>query len=139
MNSIMYRPGFLGFDVFDDFFRDAAKWNNALNKSTSGYPVTDIYTGEDGSTIVEFALAGFRKEDLKIDVQPEKRTITVSASSSSGNDSVRRIAKRSFTKTLVNYDNNLDLSAVKAKFEDGLLTVTVPKQQVAQPISVEIV
>ena len=139
MNSIMYRPGFLGFDVFDDFFRDAAKWNNALNKSTSGYPVTDIYTGEDGSTIVEFALAGFRKEDLKIDVQPEKRTITVSASSSNGNDSVRRIAKRSFTKTLVNYDNNLDLSAVKAKFEDGLLTVTVPKQQVAQPISVEIV
>lgn len=139
MNSIMYRPGFLGFDVFDDFFRDAAKWNNALNKSTSGYPVTDIYTGEDGSTIVEFALAGFRKEDLKIDVQPEKRTITVSASSSNGNDSVRRIAKRSFTKTLVNYDNNLDLSAVKAKFEDGLLTVTVPKQQAAQPISVEIV
>ena len=136
------RPGLLGRGVFDDvfegFFNDS--FPNLLRKSTTGYPVADIYRGEDGSTVMEFALAGFSKNELSIDIQPDKRSVTVRAVSGSdeGESDVRRIARRSFEKTYVNYDNNLDLSSASAAFENGLLTVTVPQRPEVKALQVKI-
>jgi len=136
-----YHPSLLGSrvfdDVFDSFFTDFPKH---LRQSTSGYPVADIYRDGDGNTVMEFALAGFAKDELSIDVQPEKRSITVSASAGEedGTASGRRIARRSFHKTYVNYDNNLDLSNACATFENGLLSVKVPQSAAAQPLTIDI-
>ena len=88
---------------------------------------------------MEFALAGFSRSELSIDVQPERRSITVSAQSADGEyEGSRRIARRSFTKTYVNYDDNLDLGRAEARFENGLLTVTVPARPEIQPLNIEI-
>lgn len=135
-----YRPGLLGRtvfdDVFDNFFTD---FPQHLRRSTEGYPVADIYRDGDGNTVMEFALAGFAKEDLTIEVKPEKRSITVSASSEEKSDSSgRRIARRSFQKTYVNYDDNLDLTGAVAEFENGLLAVTVPTRPEVKPVSIKI-
>ena len=134
-----YRPGLLGRtvfdDVFDNFFMD---FPQHLKRSTSGYPVADIYRNDVGDTIMEFALAGFSKGDLSIEVKPEKRSITVSANSENSGDDSRRIARRSFQKTYVNYDDNLDLSLVEASFENGLLTVTVPTRPEVKPLAIDI-
>ena len=71
-------PSLLGRSVFDDvfenFFTDFPKHHR---KSVQGYPVADIYRDEEGSTVMEFALAGFSREELSICVQPDKRSITV--------------------------------------------------------------
>ena len=136
-----FRPGLLGSrvfdDVFDNFFVDFPRH---LKQSTQGYPVADIYRDDNGSTIMEFALAGFGKDELSIDIRPDKRSITVSANSSVEEDtqSSRRIARRNFTKTYVNYDDNLDLVGTQANFENGLLTVTVPPRAEVKPVSVTI-
>lgn len=134
------RPSLLGRSVLDDLFGDGFfnEFPAYLRQSTQGYPVADIYRGEDGSTIMEFALAGFRKEDLIVEISPEKRSITIAAGSGAEKQSERRIARRSFTKTFVNYDNNLDLSEAIAVFEDGLLTVKVPPRPEVQPITIKI-
>jgi HSP20 family protein len=137
------RPSLLGNSVFDSFFNDFFAddaFPTHLTKTTSGYPVADIYQGEDGSTILEFALAGFGRSELTVDVKPDRRSITVSAESSDMNEDVhsRRIARRAFTKTYVNYDDNLDLSQAEARFENGLLTVTVPRMPETQAVSIEI-
>jgi HSP20 family protein len=132
-------PSLLGGSIFDDFFNDFFQDMGALQRKTvSGYPVADIFTNEDGSTVMEFALAGFSKEDLTVDVKPEKHSITVSANVAEGEDNNRRIARRAFTKTYVNYDNNLDLASSSASFENGLLTITVPRKAEVQPVSIEI-
>ena len=136
-----FRPGLLGRGVFDDVFDNFINdFPQHIKRSTQGYPVADIYTAEDGSTIMEFALAGFSKEDLNIEVKPEKRSITVSASTGVDEESVsgRRIARRNFQKTYINYDDNLDLSSLSAAFENGLLTVKVPKRPEVQPVTIEI-
>ena len=136
-----FRPGLLGRSVFDDVFDNFINdFPQHIKRSTQGYPVADIYTADDGSTIMEFALAGFSKEDLDIEVKPEKRSITVSASTGVDEESVsgRRIARRNFQKTYINYDDNLDLSSLSAAFENGLLTVTVPKRPEVQPVTIEI-
>ena len=140
-----FRPGLLGRtvfdDVFDNFFNESA-FPTLMKKTISGYPVADIYRNDDGDTVMEFALAGFKKEDLSIDIRPDKRSITVRASSGSsegdGTETTRRIARRSFEKTFVNYDDNLSLATATAVFENGLLTVIVPTRQEVKPISVDI-
>jgi HSP20 family molecular chaperone IbpA len=137
-SSLLYKPGFIGFEILNDMFRDAVWYDSALKQTTQGYPVADIYESNDGSTLIEFALAGFKKEDLRVEVQSEKRTVTVAASSSSEGAENRRIARRAFTKSYINYDNSLDFAAVTAKFEDGLLTIRLPKRNEEKPKSVVI-
>ena len=133
------RTSLLGYHVFDDFFNAFIDdWVRLQNKTVQGYPVCDIYRNEEASTMLEFALAGFQKEDLTIAVRPEKRSITVSAKSEDTGKTNRRIAKRSFVKTYINYDDNLDLAASVAKFVDGLLTVTIPVRLVVQPLAFSI-
>ena len=140
MNAItIRRPGLLGHnvinEVFDNFFND---FPTHLKASTQGYPVADIYRDDDGSTVLEFALAGFKKKELAIDIKPGKRMITITGNANEENSKRKRIARRNFTRTYVNYDDNLDLSNAKASFENGLLTVRVPQRPEAQPVSIDI-
>ena len=144
-NISIYRnrqPGLLGRTVFDDVFDNF--FNNVdlpalQRRSTSGYPVADIFKDGEGNTVMEFALAGFSRSELNVDVQPERRSITVSATSSDSEEANnRRIARRNFQKTYVNYDDNLDLSRAEARFENGLLSITVPSRPEVQPLSIEI-
>ena len=137
-----YRPGLLGHqvisEVFDNFFNDRDMFSDVLRQSTKGYPVADIYRDDDGSTILEFALAGFKRKELSIDIRSGKRTITITGQVDEKNEKRHRIARRNFTRTYVNYDDNLDLAEAEAKFENGLLTVKVPQRPEAQPLSIEI-
>ena len=140
MNAITtYRPGLLGHkvinEVFDSFFND---FPTHLKASTQGYPVADIYRDDDGSTVLEFALAGFKKKELSIDIQPDKRSITITGQVDEDNEKRQRIARRNFTRTYVNYDDNLDLAQAKASFENGLLSVRVPQRPEVKPLSIEI-
>jgi len=129
----------MGRGVFDDYFENFFQDFGALQRKTvQGYPVADIFTNNEGNTVLEFALAGFDKNDLSVDVKPEKQTITVSAEAESCKDNSRRIARRSFTKTYVNYDSNLDLANAEAAYENGLLTIEIPCRADVQPVSIEI-
>ena len=135
-----YRPSMLGRSVVDDIFDSMLDFPSLMNRTTSGYPVADIYRDESGGTVMEFALAGFSREDLSVNIQPDKRSITVSAQTSGedGTSGSRRIARRSFQKTYVNYDNNLDLNLATAEFENGLLRLIVPQRPETKPLAIEI-
>ena len=142
--ALTYRntyPSLLGRTVLDEFFTNIfANMPTAVRQSTSGYPVADIFRNEDGSTSMQFALAGFARDEISVEVKPEKRSITISGEASGESDDVstRRIAKRAFTKTYVNYDNNLDLGCASAEYENGLLTVTVPTRPETEAVMIKI-
>ncbi len=134
-----YRPSLLGRNVFEDFF-DTMDFPTLLSRTTQGYPVADIYKDDDGSTIMEFALAGFRKENLHVEILPEKREIHVSADSHGDEEAgpSRRIARRAFHKTFVNYNSYLDWFNGKASYYNGLLRINLPAKPGSQPLRVEI-
>ena len=136
-----YRPSLLGRNVFEDIFDSMLDFPQLMQRTTQGYPVADIYREDNGDTVMEFALAGFRKEELSIEIKPEKKSITVSANTEDNittQERSRRVARRSFSKTYVNYDNNLDLSASRAEFENGLLRLVVPQRPEAKPLTINI-
>jgi len=137
----IHRPGLLGRPVFDELFGNAFfnEFPAYLRQSTQGYPVTDIFRDDAGNTVIEFALAGFSREDLTVDIQPAAGSITISAETGDDDEkNARRIARRSFKKTYVNYDQNLDLPNTTARYENGLLTVIVPQRAATTPLKVEI-
>lgn len=135
-----YKPSLLGRSVFDDIFDSMLDLPQLVQRTTQGYPVADIYRDTHGCTVMEFALAGFTKDNLAVEIKPEKNSITVSAAI---DDSQRprgrhRVARRSFTKTYINYDNNLDLNSTSAEFENGLLRLVIPIKPETKALQVEI-
>ena len=131
-------PAIMGrsvFDrIFDDFLHDPEPF---VRNSTSGYPLTDIYQDGDGNQIIEMALAGFKKSDLI--VETKENTVTISSErQSEDKDNNRRIARRGFKKTFIDYNNKLDFKKVSASFEDGLMIVEIPQHTEEQPTFVDI-
>jgi len=110
--------------IFDQVFGDQ---RNMIKQSTSGYPITDIYKDENENQVVEMALAGFTKEDIKIEVKENKISISHMAEPWTGESrQPRRIAKRSFERTFVDYHNKFNLHNSSATFENGLLQIVIP-------------
>ena len=136
----IHRPSLLGRNVFEDIFDSMLDFPQLMQKTTQGYPVADIFREENGDTVLEFALAGFRKEDLSVEIKPETKSITVTGNidNTKRPPGRHRVARRSFTKTYVNYDNNLDLNKISASFENGLLRLVVPTRPAAQIFKVDI-
>ena len=141
MTGLTFRPpavlGRTAFDLlFDQFFTDPGPM---IKRSTDGYPLTDIYESDDGSQIIEMALAGFSKDDLSIEISENKITISYQGKPWGGEDSrPRRIAKRSFSKTFIDYQNQLDLLKAEASFENGLLKIVLPPRKEIKPITIDI-
>ena len=91
---------------------------------------TDI-TEKDGNYILDAELPGFKKEDITIDI--DKDCLTISAERKSeeneedGNNFIRRERyygsySRSFTV------KGIDTDAITAAYNDGILTLTMPKK-----------
>ena len=139
-NITLRAPAVLGrtaFDqLFEQFFQDPRP---LVKRTTDGYPLTDVYRDQDENQIIEMALAGFSKDDLEIEVKENKISICHEAQPWEGDDRPpRRIARRSFTKTFVDYNNTLDLAKAKATFENGLLTILIPQIEEKQAVQIEI-
>ena len=111
--------------LFETFFTNPMP---QIDKTTQGYPLTDIYKDGDGNQIIEMALAGFEKEDISIQCGPNK-TLIISSEKMEGispGREGRRIARRRFKKSFVDYYNQLDFEKSTATFENGLLRVSIP-------------
>lgn len=107
---------FLGFD---DVFRH----NLNMELKSPTFPPFDLYE-EDGKTIIEFALAGYSKENIKVTV--ENSTLKISANKektrSGGKYHHQGIALRSFYKQFALSENAVVNSA---EFKDGILKIAV--------------
>jgi molecular chaperone IbpA len=119
---------------FDRLVEDFQSFNNA------GYPPYNVEKSGDDKYQITLALAGFVRDDLKIDVQ--EGTLTVSGKKEEvESDDVeilhRGIANRSFTRnwSLAEY-----VEVIEAKMENGMLYISleriVPKEK--QPKSIKI-
>ena len=108
------------FNFFSDFFGT----NNAPMELR-----TDI-TDKGDSFVLEADLPGFKKEDIKIDLENDRLTIKAerhSNTETTKNGYVRR--ERSFGSFERSFDvSGIDTAGIKANYTDGVLTLTLPKR-----------
>ena len=139
--ALTHVPALLGNSaidrLFEEFFQNPEPY---VKQTTNGYPLTDIYKEEDGSQVIEMALAGFSKEDILINTEANKITISAEGSKLKGQlaENRRRIAKRAFKKSFVDYHNTLDFGSSNATFENGLLRIQIPLREEVKPRQITI-
>lgn len=120
---------------FAPFFGDFEKAPN--HPGLPGFK-TDIRDTGD-SYIIESELPGFRKEDIKIDINGD--SMTISAENTKTNEErddngsyIRR--ERTFGSVARTFDiSEIRSDDISAAFENGILTLTLPKKQASQPVN----
>lgn len=137
----MLRPSIFGEDLFDDFFEDFARpmrRTRSYAAPAGGIMNTDVKE-TDGGYEWDINLPGYKKEDVKAELN--EGYLTISASTESNNDEkdtdgkyIRRerycgTCSRSF---YVGEDVTQD--EIRAKFEDGILKLTIPKKEETKEI-----
>ena len=108
---------------WDDFFMK--EWENLS---------ADIWE-EDNNLFVKMAMPGIKKEDIKISVTADSLTIE-----GNSKEETEKKDKKYFLKTFqtssysqsFNLPTTINPDAVEAKFEDGVLTVRLPKAKETQ-------
>ncbi|QOP44955.1 Hsp20/alpha crystallin family protein [Sulfurimonas paralvinellae] len=131
-------------DPYDADFAQMNKYFNSLIEShlTSaklnniGYPRMDIVDSAKQITI-KFDLAGVNKENIKLSIdndkiltlQGEKRE----SKEAKSKDYVKKeIFYGSFQKQ-IQLPDNIDESKLSTKFENGILSITIPKTEIKKP------
>ena len=120
INWETYTPYSIGFN--ETFQR-----LEALAGAGTNYPPYNVVNGSDGRTILEVALAGFSREDLK--VESERNVLTVSANKAPP-DKERKYAHKgiSYRTFARNWQMGDDVEVEAVEFKDGLLSIILKKE-----------
>lgn len=123
----LFKPAFgqLSFDeVFEDLLHD---WN-AIN-GAAGYPPYNVVKVSDAESVIEIAVAGFKKDDVKVEQKDQLIRVYSSKQDEESKDArdyiYRGLATRAFSLTfrVGKRDEVTDV-----KFEDGLLKLTIKRE-----------
>ncbi|TLX74916.1 Hsp20/alpha crystallin family protein [Labilibacter sediminis] len=113
-----------------DFFMN----QSGLYCGNQSLPAVNIIESDEQYTI-ELAAAGLNKEDFNIEFNNGK--LTVSAKEADKNSEVkfkqREFNYAGFSRSFVVPKQKIDDSAISAKYENGVLTVLLPKREEAKP------
>ena len=112
--------------IFDDFMDDMETTRNPFDIMKC-----DIYE-KDGAYHIEADVPGFKKEEIAVECEDGYITITAEKNSENEESDDRKYLKRerSYSKTTRKfYVGDIDSNEIKAEFKDGILNITVPKQE----------
>jgi HSP20 family protein len=103
-------------------------------------PALDLYEDKD-NVFVKVELAGLKKED--IDVSLEDGVLTISGerkSETKAEDAETHRSERfvGHFNRIVTLPSEVKADEVKAVYQDGILTVTLPKAEAAKPKQIEV-
>lgn len=125
-NSLVRRDPWDIKSVFDDFFNDAV----FPGFFTASSPIRADIRETDKEYVIEAEIPGAKKEDIKLDLRDNVLTVSVERNEEVNEEKENYIRKerrygscsRSF------YVENVKHEDVKAKYNDGILAVTLPKE-----------
>ena len=121
--------------VFDEFFNEFPRQESKLH-----VPAVNIHETESAYEL-ELNVPGRNKEDFKINL--EQGLLTISFEKKEENKSEgQKTLRREFTyqsfKRSFNLDETVDADNIQAKYENGILNLTLPKKEQAKPVKKEI-
>ena len=125
-NSDLMKTNFDGFqNMLDDFFADSWPLSRSLIGDTFKLDVQDNVK----EYVVEAELPGVKKNEVNVSLDDGKLKITINRNEDiedNGKNYIHR-ERRSSTMTRSIYLADTDPGGIKAKLEEGVLIITVPK------------
>ena len=134
-------------NLVDPYDADFAKMNQYFNSlieshlsgakfSNIGYPRTDIQDSQK-QIVIKFDLAGVNKKNIKLSISDDKILTLKGQKQESKEDKSKDYVRKeifygSFQKA-IQLPENIDESKLSTKFENGILTVTIPKTEIKKP------
>ena len=117
-------PMFIGFDKM---LNKALANSNGVAKSVqTNYPPYNIIKTEENWYDLQLAIAGFKEDELDIEIRDGVLSIKGSKTEEDTNDYIHKgIAKRSFNLGW-KIDSKFALNKANAQFKDGLLKIEIP-------------
>jgi HSP20 family protein len=100
--------------------------------AASGRLATDVYEDKD-NYYVRFELPGLKKEDVQVEVHDRLLTVSAERREKEGETEESFSLSRS-----VSVPEGVRGDAIGAKLEDGILTVTLPKQEERKPKLIQV-
>ena len=126
-------------NLFDDVFQHlpAHEWNQRL--ATDNVPVNIRETRE--GYVLDVVAPGFEKQDFKISMEGDLLTLTAERKSETKSNEERFLKRefsfRSFRRSF-RMDEQIDRSVITAKYDQGILQLTLPKRAEVKALPREI-
>jgi HSP20 family protein len=120
---------------FDDSF-----WGFNSDQGLTGSSVPVNVKETDKSYEMEVAAPGLRKEDFKIAVNGDMLTVSFERKEENNQENEnegwlrREFRAQSFSRSF-NLDDSVDMNKITAKYNDGILHLSLPKKEGAQRIN----
>lgn len=129
MNRVLFNPSIFGRHYDDNFQKIIRDFRNNRKQSTAYFPKTDVFQ-KDNSINFSVELPGVNKEDVKIVLENGILSISGEKKNNLDENSTEKIYRNEseFGKFERKFrlKDDIDPDNVKAKFENGVLTVSVP-------------
>ena len=124
-----------GYDPFRDFEEMERNFFGGASSALAGFRTDVSDTGE--AYKLECELPGFKKEDIQINNENDCLTLSAERHSNEEDKKTNFIKRErvygSFTRS---FDvSGVDVDAIEASYNDGVLTVTLPKRAELLPVS----
>lgn len=113
-------------------FRDFEEMSRSFWDDTNVSAFRTDITEKDGKYILEADLPGFKKEDISVDIDKDCLTITAEHKSEEKEENADSYIRReryygSYTRSF--NVKGIDTEAITAAYNDGVLTLTMPKKE----------
>ena len=113
-----------------------------FKKSECTYPY-NVKVMADGTSVLEYSLAGFTKEEITLNVENDKLIVKAQAKKQDPKDEHAYnvyigIAKRSMVHSVPIDPKYHDLKKIKAEFENGILIITIPQSKESKESNFEV-
>ena len=135
----MMMPSIFGENLFDDFFENVPNPIKAVRQMTIPQVMrTDIKESDKGFTL-DIDLPGYKKEDISAELKDGYLTVSAKTNEEheEKDDKGTYIRKeRTFGSCSRSFyiGEEIEENEVKAKFEDGILKMFVPKKEVTPQV-----
>jgi len=117
-------------NAFDNFLNDFGTTKHLVNN-----PAVNVKETEEGFQ-VQIAAPGLKKEDFKVEIN--KNLLTISSakkaeeeSKENGKFTRREFSYQSFSRSFT-LSQSIDTEKIEAKYEQGILNITLPKREEAK-------
>ena len=121
---------------FEDFFNSPSflpAFNAFYNRDPHvSRPALDLYEDES-NYFVQVELPGFDRKEIDVELEKD-RLVLKGSRKQEGKDGVEEI---SFNRSVA-LPNSVKADEISAKYENGLLNITIPKADAVKPLRIEV-